>query len=83
MKCGSGDWSEMIGDDLAKLLRLCGRKTRSIERARVFYCRRCKAGPRIHWQGEAVGDPCGCGSRYFLELVGDQKRKLLEGLEGC
>jgi len=83
MKCGQRLWLEMIGEDIDTLLRLCGRKTRSIDLARVFYCRRCKAGPRVQWDGGDVGrEPCGCGSRYFSELVGPEKVKLLEGLDG-
>jgi hypothetical protein len=70
-RCGDFDFAEFdSAEDRQAIIDRLG--ARSLHSARVFFCRRCGDGaPQIAFDGEkGIPARCGCGSRYFDEVIG-------------
>lgn len=78
VNCGGRAWSELSDEDREKLWSILGRR-KDHSKARVFICYRCRGDKRIHWNGEPINDtPCReCGSRYFSEIIGEERSRIL------
>ena len=77
--CGALRWFELEGRQKDELFD--GLRPKSVETARVFFCRRCELEVRTKWDGSGIDSAACkyCGSRYWKELVGDAKIDLLKG----
>ena len=76
--CGGSRWNEIDGREKEELFDEL--RPKSVDTARVFFCRRCELEVRTKWDGSGIDSAACkyCGSRYWNELVGDAKIEFLK-----
>jgi hypothetical protein len=76
--CGSMEFEEFTGTARTDVIERLGRE--NIHGARLFLCRACAVSQVIH--GSDRVQPCGCGSRYFDQIIGPARIEWLRERRG-